>query len=134
MRLPRVVPKIGLTIVLGVTIVQSARAGGTNDERLTGFAFMRRGSSRRRSPTSTRCWHSHNRDLEILIKTRLVLSATEPAAESARRLRPGESVQRLGVAGLWPCTDRRSQQHLVLRADCPTSLSRKAGGTAASPS
>ena len=38
MRLPRVVPKIGLMIVLGVTIVQSARAGGTNDARSTGLA------------------------------------------------------------------------------------------------
>ena len=112
MRLPRVVPKICFTIVLGVTIVQMARAGGTNDARSTGLRLYESGQVPGRDPLlrpGSGTSQSRSRDLD---QTRLVLSPGEPAPGCTRRLRPGESVQRLGVAVLRRRPDPDTAHHL----------------------
>ncbi len=68
MRLPRVVPKIGLMMVLGLTIVQPARAGSTNDARSTGLRLYESGKFQQAVPYFDQVLARHNRDLEILIK------------------------------------------------------------------
>jgi tetratricopeptide (TPR) repeat protein len=68
MRLLRIVLKISLTIVLGVTIVQSARAGGTNDARFTALRLYESGQFQAAVPYCDQVLASHGRDLEILIK------------------------------------------------------------------
>ena len=84
MRLLRVLPKIGLTIVLGVTIVPSARAGGTNDERFAGLQLYAAGQYRDSDPLlrpGARPPQARSRDLA---QARLVLPALERAAECTR--------------------------------------------------
>jgi tetratricopeptide (TPR) repeat protein len=68
MRLPRVVLKICLTIALGLTIVESTRAGGTNDARFTGLRLYEAGQFQEAIPYFDQVLASHTRDLEILIK------------------------------------------------------------------
>ena len=68
MRLPRVIPKICFAIALGVTILPSARASGTNDARLMGIRLYESGQFQEAMPYFDQVLASHNRDLEILIK------------------------------------------------------------------
>ena len=68
MRLPRVMPKICLSIVLGVTIVPSVWAGGTNDDRLTGLRLYESGQYQAAIPYFDNVLARHTRDLQILLK------------------------------------------------------------------
>jgi tetratricopeptide (TPR) repeat protein len=68
MRLPRVVSKICLTVILGVTMVQSARAGGTNDARFAGLRLYESGQFQAAIPYFNEVLATHSRDLEILIR------------------------------------------------------------------
>jgi tetratricopeptide (TPR) repeat protein len=68
MRLPWVLPKICLIIVLGATFVPSARAGGTNDDRFTGLQLYAAGQYQAAIPHFDKVIASHKRDLEILLK------------------------------------------------------------------
>ena len=68
MRLPRVVLRIGLTIVLGLPVVPSVLAGGTNDARLTGLRLYAAGRFQEAIAYLDQVLASHGRDLEILVK------------------------------------------------------------------
>ncbi len=68
MRLPRVVLRIGLSIVLSVTIAATARARGTNDDRLQGLRLFESKQYIDAIPYFDRVLARHKRDLEILIK------------------------------------------------------------------
>jgi tetratricopeptide (TPR) repeat protein len=68
MRLPTVVPNICVSIVLGLTFAPSARAGGTNDDRLAGLRLYANGQYQAAIPYFDKVLVSHKRDLEILLK------------------------------------------------------------------
>jgi tetratricopeptide (TPR) repeat protein len=68
MRLPRVVLKFCVMIILAATIVPSAPAGGTNDARVTGLRLYESGQFADAIPFFDQVLASHNRDLEILVK------------------------------------------------------------------
>jgi len=68
MRLPRVVLLIKLTIVLVVMVVDTARASGANEARLTGLRLYEASQFQQAIPYFDQVLASHKRDLEILIK------------------------------------------------------------------
>ena len=68
MRLPRVVLKICVMIVLSVATIPRAQAGGTNDARLTGLRLYTAGQFQDAIPFFDQVLAAHGRDLEILVK------------------------------------------------------------------
>ena len=136
MRLPRVVLAIGLTIVLGLTLLDRRGRAGRTRRRATGLALYRRGRFQEAIPYFDQVLARHNRDLEILIKRGACYLRLEQAREALCRLRPGQPVQR------WACGVFGSGPHLQHRSDLAadrsrdsshsSNSSRKAGATAAS--
>jgi tetratricopeptide (TPR) repeat protein len=68
MRVPRIVLGLGLTIVLGATIAEPARARSTNDDRLTGLRLFESKQYHDAISYFDQILARHKRDLEILIK------------------------------------------------------------------
>jgi tetratricopeptide (TPR) repeat protein len=68
MRHPRIVLAIGVAIVVGVPVSETARANAANEDRLAGIRLYDAGQYREAIPFFDHVLASHKRDLEILIK------------------------------------------------------------------
>jgi tetratricopeptide (TPR) repeat protein len=77
MRLPGLVPTIGLAIFLCLTTVGTTRASGTNDARVTGIELFSSGRFTEAIPYFDQVLARHDRDVEILNKRGICFVRTE---------------------------------------------------------